>query len=175
MRRGIYASLLMAVVLLLAGCSKNVDYQPPLDIPAATYVSVYKAKVLEPFRIEDITDPDLIITSPCQDKIYKANLSAYGKALKATLEREFVKNGFQMTLHAEKVIRIDVIDVEMAWPKMPRCDINVVIGIEGQRIGIATNAKWSTSIDGAIDAAIADAASRILSHQEVVAYLTNTL
>jgi|GEM_PF-3468803 len=173
-RRMIAALLMLATALLLAGCSKQVAHQPPTDILAAPYHFDGKTGVFEPIRIEDVTDQDLIIASPCTDKIYKAKLSAFGEAITSTLEHEFVKNGFQISSQAEKVIQIEVIDVAMAWPKMPRCDIDMVIGINGQRLGLATNAKWSTSIEKAVDAAIADAASRILSSQEVINYLLNT-
>jgi hypothetical protein len=102
---------------------------------------------------------------------YNANLSEFGEAVTASLERELVKNGFRVTTDATKEIRIDVIDVEMAYPKFYRCDIELAVKVGEKTVGIATDSPASIIYTDAIDAAVADAVRRILGNQEVVAYL----
>ncbi len=169
MDRILKAVLLLGFAVMFSSCT--LAYQPPSDLPSAPYVFSGKRGPLEPLRIEDATDRDSVINSRTGQFTYKADLSKFGEAIVASLGRELVKNGFQVSPEASKTIRIDVIDVEMAYPKKYRCDINVAIGAGDKTIGIATDSQASAMYNDAIDDAIADAVRRILTQPEVVAYL----
>jgi hypothetical protein len=162
--------LLLSVGAILASCT--FAYAPPQDIAAAPYVNSIHTDPQEPVRIEDATTQDTVIASRTGFYTYSANLSKFGAAVTASLERELVKNGFQVTPETAKTIRIDVIDVEMAYPKKYRCDIELAVGVGEKTVGIATDSPASSFYTAAIDAAVADAVRRILTHPEVVAYLT---
>jgi len=170
MRRMPNVILLLSLGAILASCT--FTYTPPQDIATAPYVNSIQSKSSGPIHIEDITAPDTVIASRTAFYTYSANLSEFGEAVTASLERELVKNGFQLSTDASKAIRIDVIDVEMAYPKKYRCDIELAVGVGEKTVGIATDSPASTMYTNAIDAAIADAVRRILTQPEVVAYLT---
>jgi hypothetical protein len=171
MGRTLRAVLLLGFAAMFFGCT--LAYQPPLDVSSAPYVFSGKGGSLDPIRIEDVTDQDTVLVSRTGQFTYNANLAKFGEAIVASLERELVKNGFQVTPEATKAIRIDVIDVEMAYPKKYRCDINVAIGAGDKTIGIATDSPASMVYTEAIDAAIADAVRRIMGNEDVVAFLTS--
>lgn len=162
--------LLLSAVLGLSGCT--VAHKPSLDVPAAPYVFEGVHSDAEPVRLEDVTDPDMVIVSRGGNFTFESKLSAYGDAVVASLERELEKHGLSVAPDAVRVIRIDVIDVEMAYPKRNRCDINITVGVGGKTLGIATDSPGSMSAADAIDASVADAVRRIMSHEDVVAYLT---
>lgn len=161
--------LLLSLGAILASCTYT--YTPPQDITAAPYVNSIQSKLSEPIRVEDATAPDTVIASRMLYFTINANLSAFGAAVTASLERELVKNGFRVTTDATKEIRIDVIDVEMAYPKHYRCDIELAVRVGEKTVGIATDSAVSMVYTDAIDDAIADAVRRILTHPAVVAYL----
>jgi hypothetical protein len=162
-------ALLVGVAVVMAGCTST--YKPPLDIPAAPYVLPSISGSGDPVRIEDTTDPDMVVTSRGGSITFNANLSQYSAALIASLERELTRNGFRVAYDAAKEIDIAVIDVEMAFPRKFRCDMNVRIELDGKVIGIATDSEPSSSESKAIDASIADAARRIISNEDVFTYL----
>lgn len=163
--------LMLSLGAILASCT--FTYTPPQDITAAPYVNSIQSKSIEPIHIDDTTAQDTVIASRTAFYTYNANLSAFGEAVTASLERELVKNGFQVTPDASKTIRIDVIDVEMAYPKKYRCDIELAVGVGEKTIGIATDSPASIVYTDAIDAAVADAVRRIVSNPAVIAYLNN--
>jgi hypothetical protein len=171
MNRTVKKILLLGVAVALSGCT--VAYQPPLDVPAAPYVFASAPAASEPIRVEDATAPDTVITSRGGNFTFNNKLAQYGDAVVASLERELEKQGFKLEPAAARVIRIDVIDVEMAYPKKYRCDINLKVGVGGKEIGIATDSPASISHSDAIDASVADAVRRIMGHEDVVAYLTD--
>ena len=161
--------LFLSLGAILASCT--FTYTPPQDITAAPYVNSIQSKLSEPIRVEDATAPDTVIASRMLYFTINANLSAFGAAVTASLERQLVKNGFRVTTDATKEIRIDVIDVEMAYPKHYRCDIELAVRVGEKTVGIATDSTVSMVYTDAIDDAIADAVRRILTHPAVVAYL----
>ena len=171
MDRSMHAVLFLIMATVLSGCT--LAYQPPLDVPSAPYVFSGKGGPLEPIRVENVTDPGTVVSSRGGKLTLEAKLSDYGEAIVTSLDRELVKNGFQVTPEASKTIRIDVIDVEMAYPKEYRCDINVAIGAGDKTIGIATDSPASLMYTHAIDDAIADAVRRIMGNEEVAAFLTD--
>jgi len=162
-------TLLVSFAVVIAGCTST--YKPPLDIHAAPYVLPNISGSGDPVRIADTTDPNAIVTSRGGSITFNSNLSQYSAALIASLERELAKNGFKISQDASKEIDIAVIDVEMAFPKKFRCDMNVRIVIEGKVIGIATDSEPNHSDSKAINASIADAVRRIISNEEVLTYL----
>jgi hypothetical protein len=162
-------ALLVGLAIVIAGCTST--YKPPLDIPAAPYVLPNISGSGDPVRIKDTTDPNMVVTSRGGSITFNSNLSQYSAALIASLERELIKNGFKFSQDASKEIDIAVIDVEMAFPKKFRCDMNIRIELDGKVIGIATDSETSNSESKAIDASIADAVRRIISNEEVFTYL----
>jgi len=170
MRRLPNIILLLGLGAILASCT--FTYTPPQDITAAPYFNSIQSKLSEPIHVEDATAPDMMIASRTAFYTYNANLSEFGEAVTASLERELVKNGFQVTPEATKAIRIDVIDVEMAYPKKYRCDIELAVRVGEKTVGIATDSPASIVYTEAIDDAVADAVRRIISNEDVVAYLT---
>jgi len=166
----IKAAMIMACwAISLAGCTST--YKPPLDIPAAPYVMSGISAPVDPVRIEDATDANTIIASRADTITFNVNLSQYSAALIASLERELAKQGVMVTPNAAKVIDIAVIDVEMAFPKRFRCDMNLKVEVDGKVIGIATDSEPDMSESKAINAAIADAVRKILTNKDVVAFL----
>jgi hypothetical protein len=171
MGRTLRAVLLLGFAAMFFGCT--LAYQPPLDVSSAPYVFSGKDGSLDPIRIEDVTDQDTVLVSRTGQFTYNANLAKFGEAIVASFERELVKNGFQITSEATKEIRIDVIDVEMAYPKKYRCDIELAVRVGEKTVGIATDSPASIVYTEAIDAAVADAVRRIISNEEVVEFLTS--
>lgn len=170
MSRPVKLIFLLGVAVALSGCT--LAYQPPLDVPAAPYVFAGAPTASEPIRVEDVTAPDTVITSRGGSFTFNNKLAQYGDAVVASLERELEKQGFRVAPDAVKVIRIDVIDVEMAYPKKYRCDINLKVDVDGKEVGIATDSAASINHSDAIDASVADAVRRIMGQKDVVAYLT---
>jgi hypothetical protein len=77
--------LLISFAIVLAGCTST--YKPPLDIPAAPYVLPSISGSGDPVRIEDTTDPNMVVTSRGGSITFNSNLSQYSAALIASLER----------------------------------------------------------------------------------------
>lgn len=159
---------LLAAAVLVSGCT--IAHQPSLDVTAAAYVLPSMPRLGEAVKLAN-AQADEVVASPASSYTFEADLRQYTEAVLASLQRELTRNGFPVDPDAPKTLQVAVVDVEMVFAKGFRCDLNLTLKMGDDVVGIATQSASSNYYPEAIDAALADAVRRIMTHAKVLAFL----